>query len=411
MSDMRRLFKNLSNFKFSLHFVQSEETGSVTASKKIEKIEKKIGFYCTSETFSEIEGNLLQLIEWLTQLGLKIQLFTSATSPIVNVAKQKNIEIIFIESNIRYLDFKNAWLVSKLLRKLKIKILFIGTTRDIDIGSLIKGLFYRRLKLVYLQQMQLEVSKKDFFHTLRYKQYDAWILPYSYLRTQIKKQTHFNINKIHVIPTSLDVSSIQKNQMSKLEARHRLDLPPAPKIIGVYGQIDPNRRQDLLIRITKYLKTHHYDLDVLIMGTPVSDQGKDYYDFLLKMVRENKLESNIHFRSFSSDENLFYKAIDIFAVISEEEISGMGTIKALANGTPILAIDEERNKEILENANLGYLYRQNDFEDFAAKVIRLITKEKIGKYLSEEGMKAALRKFDKSVECYKMQELITQLIK
>jgi glycosyltransferase involved in cell wall biosynthesis len=355
--------------------------------------------------------NILQLIEWLRERGLTVLLLSSPSTPIVEAAKKKNIEIVFVEPSIRYFDLKNARYVAKLMRGLKVKVLFIGTTHDIDIGSLIKSLFYRKLKLVYLQQMQLEVSKRDFFHTLRYRQYDAWVIPLSYLSEQVKRQTHYNLKKIHVIPFCMDIVPIQENRMSQLEARHRLDLPPAAKIIGVYGHIDPQKKQDLLIRTAKYLKSHNYDLDVLIMGIPVSEFGNEYYDFLVKMAKDYKLSDRIHFRPFQGDDILFYRAIDIFAVITDDEASGIHTIKALANGTPIIAMDAGGNKEILENANLGLLYRPNDFGDFSSKIIRLITHDKIVKHLKEEGMKAALQKYDKNVECTKIEELISQLIK
>ena len=233
----------------------------------------------------------------------------------------------------------------------------------------------------------------------------------SYLSDQVKSQTHYNIKKIHVIPFCIDVKLIQLNTMSQLEARHRLDLPPAAKIIGIYGHIEPHKKQDLLIRAARYLKSHHFDIDVLLMGIPGSELGNEYYDFLVKMTKDYKLTERIHFRPFQSDENLFYRAIDIFTVITDDEASGMQTIKALANGTPIIAMDAGGSKEILENETLGFLYRPNDFGDFSTKIISLLTNDKILKYLSEEGMKAAMNKYDKSIECKKMEELINQLIK
>jgi glycosyltransferase involved in cell wall biosynthesis len=380
------------------------------AAMKQDAFNKKIAFYCSSESYNIIEINILQLIEWLGERGLKVMLFTSSSSPIAQAAREKNIDIVNIETNIRYFDFKHARMVARLLRKLKVRLLFIGTTRDIDLGSLVKGFFYRKLKLVYLHQMQLEVSKRDFFHTLRYRQYDAWVIPLSYLSEQIKIQTRYNVKKIHVIPFCIDIKLIQLNNMSQLEARHRLDLPPSAKIIGIYGHIDPQKKQDLLIRTANYLRTHKYEVEVLIMGYPVSEQGHEYLDFLEKMIKDYKLKDKIHFRPFSANEDLFFQAIDIFSVITDDEASGMQTIRALANGTSIIAIDMGGNKEILENANLGLLYRPNDFEDFATKVIHLLTQEKISRHLKEEGMKAALQKYDKSIECSKMEELINQLI-
>ena len=402
-------FKNLVYFKIIHPLIHQQGSGQNI--KKNLGNEKKIAFYCSSEIYSGTEHNIFLLIEWLRERGLNVLLLTSASSLIANEAEKKNIEIVYVEPNIRYFDFKNARSVARLLRKLKVKILFIGTNRDIDIGSLIKSIFYRKLKLVYLQQMQLEFSKKDFFHTLRYRQYDAWIIPLSYLSEQVKSQTHYNIRKIHVIPFCVDVKPIQLNPMSQLEARHRLDLPPAARIVGIYGHIEPHKKQDLLIRTAKYLKSHNFDIDVLIMGIPGSELGNEYYDFLVRMAKDYKLSEKIHFRSFQRDENLFYRAIDVFAVITDDEASGMHTIKALANGTPIIALDAGGNKEILENETLGFLYRSNDFGDFSTKILSLLTNHKILKYLSEEGMKAALKKYDKSIECNKIEELINLLIK
>jgi glycosyltransferase involved in cell wall biosynthesis len=409
MSDMMSKLKNLVYYKFIQPIINQQGNGiGIT---KFIGTDKKIAFYCSSEIYTGTEHHIFLLIEWLRERGLNVLLLTSSSSLIAHEAKEKNIEIVYVEPNIRYFDFKNARSVAALLRKLKVKILFIGTNRDIDIGSLIKSIFYRKLRLVYLQQMQLEFSKRDFFHTLRYRQYDAWVIPLSFLSKQVKSQTRYNIRKIHVIPYCVDVKPIQLNPMSQLEARHRLDLPPAARIIGIYGHIEPHKKQDLLIRTAKYLKSHNFDVDVLIMGIPGSEVGNEYFNFLVKMAKDYKLSERIHFRPFQTDENLFYRAIDIFAVITDDEASGLQTIKALANGTPIIALDAGGNKEILENETLGFLYRPNDFGDFSTKIMSLLTNHKVLKYLSEEGMTAALKKYDKSIECSKIEELINQLIK
>ena len=411
MSDLISDIRNTCFQRVIHSLFQPGKAGAKSGINKTIGPEKKIAFYCSSESYSGIEINILQLIEWLGEQGIKIILLASVESPIAKAAKEKNFDIVYIETNIRYFDLKNARTVARLLRKLKVKLLFISTTRDIDLGSLVKGFFYRKLKLVYLQQMLLEVSKRDFLHTLRYRQYDAWVIPLSYLSEQIKMQTHFNVKRLHVIPFCLNVKSIQQNKVSQLEARHRLDLPPARKIIGVIGYIDPQKKQDLLVRITKYLKTNNYEIDALIVGVPFKEEGNNYYEFLVKMTRDYKLERNIHFRPFPADENLFYRAIDIFTVITPEETTGMQTIKALANGTPVIAMDIGSSKEILENDNIGLLYRADDFGDFATKIIHLLTQEKTVKHMRQESMKTALLKYDKSVECSKMEELIKQLIK
>ena len=129
--------RNLVYFKIIQPLIHPQGSGNGIG--RLTGPEKKIAFYCSSEIYSGTELNIIQLIEWLRERGLNVLLFTSATSPIASEAKEKKIEIIYVEPSIRYFDFKNARSVARLLRKLKIKILFIGTTRDIDIGSLIKG--------------------------------------------------------------------------------------------------------------------------------------------------------------------------------------------------------------------------------------------------------------------------------
>jgi glycosyltransferase involved in cell wall biosynthesis len=83
----------------------------------------------------------------------------------------------------------------------------------------------------------------------------------------------------------------------------------------------------------------------------------------------------------------------------------------MAAGTPVIAVQSDYNSEILDKGNRGLLYKENDMEDFSAKVVKLLNQNKLYDFLMNEGRKAAIENYDKKGKCQKFEMLVYELLK
>ncbi len=375
-----------------------------------ESASDRVAFYCSSKSYGGLEINVLRLIQWMQERGTSILLFAYPESPLATAARELKIKLVEIDINKKYFDFKHAKKVAAELKRFRIKLLFVGATRDVQFGSLIKRFYCPALKLVYQQHMQLGVPKRDFLHTMYFKQYDAWITPLQYLKDQVQTLTKFDMSKVHVIPFCIDTKQMLQRNISREEARRELHLPDDKIIIGTLGRIDPKKDQEFLVRAIQSLRSNNYNIDALLMGAPTLNEGNDYYNRIQMLVKDFGLDDHIHFRPFTDDTVPFFKAIDFFAMTTTAETYGMVTIEAMAHCVPVIANNTGGSKEILEQGNLGFLYEPGNLEDFTNKVIRLLKDENVAMNFKMNGARSALNTYDKKFECEKIENLFKKLL-
>ena len=143
----------------------------------INKGSRKIAFMATSMGWGGLEMNVLKIAKSLSQFGYNITLITQERSPIHSKGKDLFYEVIILLKTRKYFEFGLAFQIGKLLRNKGIKILMVFDNNDLDVIAWAKYLFIKRLKVIYQQQMQIGVKKRDFIHDFRFKTINYWITP------------------------------------------------------------------------------------------------------------------------------------------------------------------------------------------------------------------------------------------
>lgn len=331
-----------------------------------------IGIICTSPGWGGLELNTLKLIGWLSDVGWKVHLLSTAHTPIsIHAAEAPSSMSDFGEGTLPgkggQLRVIHAW-----VRRYKIPLLFVPYNKDIAIASLYKRFYDRQMVVVYQQHMQVGVRKRDLIHTLRYAMIDAWISPLNYLKQEVIQLTRVPPDKIEVIPFGLETEDFLKRPWTQKTAREKLDLPQHEMIIGVLGRIDPKKGQDLVVQaLSQLLSPGDMKYHVLLMGNSTVNEGDVFTNQLHKLVQDLGLQNQVHFRPYTADVLLFFRAIDVFAMPAHGETFGMVTIEAMAAGVPVIGTNKDGTREILEDGRLGYLFEKEDVADFCQKLYTL----------------------------------------
>ena len=209
----------------------------------MDKNSRKIAFMMTSTGWGGLEMNVLKIARSLTQFDYNITLITQEGSPLHLKGKDSFNEIIILLKTRKYFEFRLAFRISKSLREKGIKILIVFDNSDLDVIAWAKHLFFKGLKVIYQQQMQIGINKRDLIHDFRFKMINYWITPLQYLKNEVLEKTNVPADKIKVIPLCTETSRYLDRKHSKLEARQALNILPKALLLGIIGRITRKKGQ------------------------------------------------------------------------------------------------------------------------------------------------------------------------
>ncbi|MEO6949108.1 MAG: glycosyltransferase family 4 protein [Ginsengibacter sp.] len=369
---------------------------------------KKIAFLITSKGWGGLEMNTIKLAKQFIQLKYEVSFISAKGTRTHNEAKAVFEKIITIEKPKKHFDFKGARILSGFLKKENIQNVFLTNNRDIEFISLAKRFFYKDLKIVYQQQMQVGVNKKDFIHTLRYKSLHAWISPLKYLKKEVLEKTRIPEEKIKVIPLAIDVNYFANRLYNRKEALQKLNLPDFNEpVIGIIGRIDPQKGQLFVIKAINELNKKNVKIQLLVFGSPTINEkeGEEYYEEMKNYVSTNNMGKYVHFREYTKDIKLFYDSVDIFAMASLSEAFGMVTLEAMASGVVVIGGNKGGTPEILANGKFGLVYELNNVAEFCEKTEWVLFHPQEVKAMTELAKEEVFKNYDERKVAEKIAEL------
>jgi D-inositol-3-phosphate glycosyltransferase len=325
----------------------------------------KIGFLCSSLAWGGLEINNLKLCQWLKERGYQPVLFCQHGSAIGMGAADSKVEQVEFSHRHKHTAIGSAYHLSKTLAENQINTVVIGHYHHFYISVWAKLFSTLPIKLIYWQQMQVVLNRKNFYHAFFYKALDAWITPLHYLKRQLLTNTVLPENKIAVIPLGVQIECFANNGRNRERSRKLLNLPENEFIIGTIGRIDKQKGQEYVIQAIRHLKDKGISLKAVFIGEETLGE-KGYLNELHELTKSLGLENEIYFRGFMKDVALAFAALDMFVMSSLSEPIGMVTVEAMASGLAIVGTNTGGTPELLGNGEAGLLYTPSDSEQLAS---------------------------------------------
>lgn len=191
------------------------------------------------------------------------------------------------------------------------------------------------------------------------------------LKKDIIKKYGFNETRILVAPDGVDLKTFDI-QLTRQEARQKLNLPLDKKIILYTGQLFAWKGVDILAEATSSLPNDY--LVYLVGGT------KD--DTATFKSKYQSIKNLICLPSVPRDEvAIWLKAADVLALpnsgrfqISERYTSPLKLFEYMASGTPILASDLPSLREILDE-NEAFFSKPDDPVSLAQTINKIVSEK------------------------------------
>lgn len=153
--------------------------------------------------------------------------------------------------------------------------------------------------------------------------------------------------RLAVIPSG--VAPARPSDVSREELLNKLGLPPNARLIGVVGQLTPEKRVKDLIWAADLLRVLHDNLRMLIIGDgPLRAQLEEY----ARLASDLK---HIRFLGAGDDVWRIMPHLDVLWNGSENVGQSAAILEAMAAGVPVVASDTPTNRELIIEGETGYL--------------------------------------------------------
>lgn len=151
------------------------------------------------------------------------------------------------------------------------------------------------------------------------------------------------------------------------------------ELVGM-GWLEPRKGFDVLIEATKNLKDSNINVNTTIIGGK-HNRYPEHEEYLHQLVKEYDLKNEVDFAGVINNPFPVIAEKDIFVFPSRNETLGLALIEGMALGLPVIAADCEHGPaEILDNNKYGFLVEQDNPEQIADSVKKLMNPDTYKKY-------------------------------
>lgn len=138
-----------------------------------------------------------------------------------------------------------------------------------------------------------------------------------------------------------------------------------------------------------------YDLHLTIAGEVSNDFHRQYYDSLLKYIKEHHLEDKVTLLQNLNKEKVLqqYAQTDVYVVPSTQEPASITVIEAMAFSVPSISGTDNGTASYIEEGVNGYVFQDNDTEDLTRKLEMIIRDRENIPSMGRAGYESVLRNF------------------
>ena len=196
-----------------------------------------------------------------------------------------------------------------------------------------------------------------------------------------------------------------QNEIKKLKAKYKLNKDDF--IIGCVGRIAKEKSLDKLLKSFKDLRELNNRCKLILVG-----DGPELEE-LKKLSKDLNLKDNVVFTGLVqyADIPTYYNLFNIMVSFSQTETQGLTIIEGLAASKPVICINDESFREMVQHNYNGYLFsNKKEFIDIVLKLMSnkdlydtmcINAKNSIYKYSKEVFASDILKVYYKALEDHK----------
>jgi glycosyltransferase involved in cell wall biosynthesis len=329
----------------------------------------------------------LLLLQGLRERGHAPELIAVRDSLLASRAKEIGARVHVANPGRRRLDA--ALQIRELLRQRRLDLVHANEPHALSSAWLARA--HRAVPVVISRRIALPISK-GVFSRLRYRA-AARVIAISRYVEQSVIQCGFPEDRVVVIYDGVQIPP-EISPTIRESARRQFGISREIPCLGNVAAFVPEKGHLLLLQAFARLRVQFPECVLFLRG-----EGPEFSK-LQDLVQQLHLAGAIKFLSSSTDIEIMFAAMDIFAFPSHAEPLGSALLAAMAHGLPVVAIARGGIPEVVQDQTNGLLVKDLDPEAFASAITRLVAHRDESTRLGNAARKTIVTRFsaDRMVE-------------
>lgn len=214
-------------------------------------------------------------------------------------------------------------------------------------------------------------------------------------KSSLIKYENFPARRIKVVYNGIELSRFSP-KIDPVARKQALGLSPDASVIGIVARLDPIKNHVMLLRAFKRVLNQIPDTYLLIVGDGPEERK------LKTLADSTDVVDKTIFLGARSDVAELLHIFDVFALSSFSEGTSVTLLEAMGAGLPIVATRVGGNPEVIKDQESGYLVENDNDQEMAAMLIKLLQDPQMRQKMGQVGQKRAQTMFslDKMVNAY-----------
>lgn len=222
----------------------------------------------------------------------------------------------------------------------------------------------------------------------------------------LKGQLKISENKVTLINNGVKKPRELSNE-EILTEKQKWGITEQDFVIGTMGRFknDHHKRFSDLIKAFAEFSAGKKNVKLLMVGG-IEEYQKQYRD----LAQELDVADKIIFAGYQSDVTLFYKLMNVFALVSAYEAFGLVLAEAMLNELPLIATRVGGMKYIVDDNKTGFLVEKFNIPQISEAMGKLYNNQVLSNEMGLNGKNKALSEYTEEIYVEKVSKLYKQLV-
>lgn len=188
-----------------------------------------------------------------------------------------------------------------------------------------------------------------------------------------------------------------------------LQIPTNAKVVCASGSIIWRKSPDLFLLLARSVisKYTEYPVHFIWIGGPTKGS---YFDQLWYDAEQLGIKEHIHFIGFQPNPLDYFKACDIFTLVSREDPYPIVCLEAASVGKPIVCFDGAGGEKEFVEDDSGFVVPYLDVEMMATKIVKLLQCPELSEQFGQQARQKVQQRHNLDVTGAKLLKVINRLI-
>jgi len=194
--------------------------------------------------------------------------------------------------------------------------------------------------------------------------------------------------------------------------RDELNIGQDSVIFGMVAHFHPAPRKDQLTLCRAFVRTAKQlpDAHLVIVGKPVGEEGLAKLERCKAVCNDGGVADRVYFLGQRDDLSKITHGLDIHVFSSLHEGLPIALMEAMLTRKPLILSDIEPHLEASNSGEHALMFRTQDDEDLASKMIQLATNDRLRNELADAGYRFALETFSIETHISHLKKLYSEIV-